>query len=97
GLIKMIQALNHDTLPPTLHIEHPSPPIDWSGGALRLLNQTVPWPVTAHPRTAAVSSFGISGPHAHLIVQQAPTPAAEPAEPAGPQEPALAPATPPVA
>src|SRR6185437_14561243 len=42
GLIKMIQALNHDTLPPTLHIDHPSPHIDWSGGALRLLTQAVP-------------------------------------------------------
>jgi polyketide synthase 12 len=78
GMIKMIEALNHDTLPPTLNVDHPSPHVDWSAGTVRLITEPVPWPHADHPRTAAVSSFGISGTNAHVILQQAPP--IEPAE-----------------
>ncbi|MDC8985476.1 type I polyketide synthase, partial [Mycobacterium marinum] len=72
GLIKMIQALNHAVLPATLHIDQPSPHIDWSTDTVRLLTEATPWPETEHLRTGAVSAFGVSGTNAHLIVQQAP-------------------------
>ncbi|MGW1564667.1 type I polyketide synthase, partial [Streptomyces sp. NPDC002144] len=72
GVIKMVKALQHGLLPPTLHADQPSPLIGWETGAVRLLNQTQPWPDTGRPRRAAVSSFGISGTNAHVILEQAP-------------------------
>ncbi len=80
GMIKMIEALGHDSLPPTLNVGSPTPHVDWSAGTVRLLTEPVAWPVAEHPRTAAVSSFGISGTNAHLILQQAP--GESPSEPA---------------
>ncbi|WP_176358532.1 beta-ketoacyl synthase N-terminal-like domain-containing protein, partial [Mycobacterium persicum] len=60
GLIKMVQALNHNIVPPTLHIDQPSPHIDWSAGTVALPTQPMPWPDTDHVKTAAVSAFGVS-------------------------------------
>ncbi|WP_344869533.1 type I polyketide synthase, partial [Amycolatopsis ultiminotia] len=76
GVLKMVLALRHGQLPPTLHAEEPSAEIDWTEGNVRLLTESVPWPAGERPRRAGVSAFGVSGTNVHVIVEEAP--AAEP-------------------
>ena len=72
GVIKIVQALRYGVVPATLHVDEPTPHVDWSDRTVELARTNRPWPRTDRPRRAAVSSFGISGTNAHLILEAAP-------------------------
>ncbi|PRP97907.1 Phthiocerol synthesis polyketide synthase type I PpsC [Enhygromyxa salina] len=91
GIMKLVLSMEHERLPKTLHADSPSPYIDWSDGTVELAREPKPWPRGERVRRGAVSSFGISGTNAHVIIEEPPPPEPEP-EPERSRAPASGPA-----
>ncbi|MCX4246643.1 type I polyketide synthase [Paraliomyxa miuraensis] len=72
GLIKTALALAHERIPQNLNFRRLNPRIRQEGTALALATTPRPWPRTEHPRVAGVSSFGLSGTNAHIVLEEAP-------------------------
>lgn len=82
GLIKVVLALQHQLLPPSLHFDTPSPHIAWDSLPVAVVAEPTPWPAEGRTRRAGVSSFGFTGTNAHVLIAEAPSAPADIAEPA---------------
>lgn len=72
GVIKVVLAMQNDKIPGNLHFRSLNPRIDLKGTSLEIAQEAKPWTSGIRPRCAGVSSFGISGTNAHIILEEAP-------------------------
>ena len=75
GLIKTILALKHGQLPATLHFQNPNPNIEFEDSPFFVNDRLRDWPASGSPRRAGVTSLGIGGTNAHVVLEEAPEPA----------------------
>jgi acyl transferase domain-containing protein len=78
GLVKAVLSLRHGEIPPHLHLRELNPYVPWKDLPLVVPVERTPWPAEGRPRRAGVSSFGFSGTNAHVVLEEAPEPAARP-------------------
>ena len=76
GLIKVVLSLQHGEIPPHLHFQTPNPYVDWGASSVQVPTECIPWP--AAQRMAGVSSFGLSGTNAHVVLEGYAPPVAKP-------------------
>ncbi|SCG02914.1 Acyl transferase domain-containing protein [Streptomyces sp. LamerLS-31b] len=82
GLIKTVLALHHESIPPTINVRTPNPQLRLEETPFEVADTVLPWPRTAGaPRRAGVSSFGFGGTNAHVVLEEAPSPAPQPERP----------------
>jgi len=80
GVIKVVQSLQHEAIPPSLHFKQPNPHIPWDEIPIKVATQLTDWPRCDKPRMAGISAFGFSGTNAHVIVAEAPVTEYQPSE-----------------
>jgi phthiocerol/phenolphthiocerol synthesis type-I polyketide synthase E len=78
GFIKALLAVRSGTIPPTLNFTGPNANIDFASSPFFVNTEAIGWPVAEGPRRAAVSSFGIGGTNAHVVLEQPPEPVVSP-------------------
>jgi len=83
GLMKTVLALQHASIPPSLHFVTANPALDLDSGPLRVAAVQTPWPAIEGPRRASVSSFGLGGNNSHAVLEQAPAETPRPPVPDG--------------
>ncbi|UCH95826.1 MAG: aminotransferase class III-fold pyridoxal phosphate-dependent enzyme, partial [Candidatus Aminicenantes bacterium] len=71
GLIKTVLSLQHQTIPPHLHVSTPNPLIDWEHIPVKITTGLTPWQRNETPRKAGISGFGFTGTNAHVIIEEA--------------------------
>jgi acyl transferase domain-containing protein len=73
GLIKVVLSLQRGRIPKNLHFDAPSPHIPWADLPVKVASEAMAWARNGAARIAGVSSFGVSGTNAHVVVQEAPS------------------------
>ena len=78
GLMKTVLALEHAQMPPSLHFQKLNPHIELKGSPFFVNSKLTGWPASGGSRRAGVTALGIGGTNAHVVLEEAPPPPAEP-------------------